>query len=66
MSIEGGEKLAQRLFEEVSAEIAARATTPLSTYRVQLHQGFTLRDARALVPYLSSLGITHLYTSPLL
>ena len=37
---------------------------PLSTYRVQIHAGFTLRDALDLVPYLRQLGISHLYLSP--
>lgn len=40
--------------------------TPGSTYRLQLHAGFTFRDAAALVPYLARLGITHAYTSPIL
>jgi (1->4)-alpha-D-glucan 1-alpha-D-glucosylmutase len=31
---------------------------------VQLHAGFTLRDAEGIVPYLSELGISHLYASP--
>jgi len=39
---------------------------PESTYRVQFHAGFTFRDAFQIVPYLHDLGITHLYTSPLL
>jgi (1->4)-alpha-D-glucan 1-alpha-D-glucosylmutase len=39
---------------------------PESTYRVQLHKGFTFRDAAAIVPYLADLGITHLYASPYL
>jgi (1->4)-alpha-D-glucan 1-alpha-D-glucosylmutase len=39
---------------------------PRATYRVQLHAGFTLDDAAAIVPYLAELGISHLYTSPLL
>ena len=38
----------------------------LSTYRLQLHGGFTLTDARALVPYLSRLGVSHIHCSPLL
>ncbi len=38
---------------------------PGATYRVQLNQGFRFVDARDLVPYLSELGITDLYTSPL-
>src|SRR4249920_2972917 len=44
----------------------AGARIPLATYRVQLHRGFTFRDAAALVPYLSALGVTHLYCSPYL
>ncbi|HEY1326124.1 MAG TPA: malto-oligosyltrehalose synthase [Casimicrobiaceae bacterium] len=39
---------------------------PRATYRVQLHRGFTFRDARAIVPYLARLGISHLYASPFL
>jgi len=38
---------------------------PRATYRLQFHAGFTFRDAAALVPYLSSLGISDLYASPL-
>ncbi|HET6627514.1 MAG TPA: malto-oligosyltrehalose synthase [Nocardioidaceae bacterium] len=37
-----------------------------ATYRLQLHGGFTFADARARVPYLASLGVTHLYLSPVL
>jgi (1->4)-alpha-D-glucan 1-alpha-D-glucosylmutase len=37
-----------------------------ATYRLQLHAGMTLADARALVPYLARLGVSHLYSSPLL
>ena len=40
---------------------------PLSaTARLQFHNGFTLDDATALVPYFSALGISHFYASPLL
>ena len=40
---------------------------PLSaTARLQFHKGFTLDNATALVPYFASLGISHLYASPLL
>jgi len=39
---------------------------PGSTYRLQFHAGFTLRDATVLVPYLHALGVTHLYASPIL
>ena len=37
-----------------------------STYRVQLHAGFTFEDVVRIVPYLAELGITHLYCSPYL
>jgi (1->4)-alpha-D-glucan 1-alpha-D-glucosylmutase len=39
---------------------------PASTYRLQFHAGFTFEDARRLVPYLSEMGISHIYASPYL
>ena len=39
--------------------------TPRATLRLQFHKGFTFADAQALVPYFSSLGISHLYASPI-
>jgi (1->4)-alpha-D-glucan 1-alpha-D-glucosylmutase len=39
-------------------------TAPRATYRVQLRREFDFDAARAIVPYLSDLGITHLYCSP--
>src|SRR5262245_49486569 len=39
---------------------------PLATYRLQLSAAFTFDDAAALVPYLKSVGISHLYASPFL
>ena len=41
-------------------------TAPRATMRLQLHRGFTFADATRLVPYLASLGISHLYASPIL
>ncbi|MBO0728939.1 MAG: malto-oligosyltrehalose synthase, partial [Acidimicrobiaceae bacterium] len=38
----------------------------VATYRVQLHHGFTFDDAAALADYLQRLGVSHLYTSPVL
>ena len=35
-----------------------------ATYRLQLTPDFGFADARALVPYLRDLGVTHLYLSP--
>jgi (1->4)-alpha-D-glucan 1-alpha-D-glucosylmutase len=37
-----------------------------ATYRVQLNKTFTLNEARAIVPYLDGLGVSHLYCSPIL
>ncbi len=34
--------------------------------RLQLHAGFTFADAAHLVPYLADLGVSHLYSSPIL
>ncbi|MDE1896218.1 MAG: malto-oligosyltrehalose synthase [Rhodospirillales bacterium] len=42
------------------------STTPRATARLQFHKGFTLDDAAKIVPYLSALGISHLYASPIL
>lgn len=39
---------------------------PVATYRVQLTGEFTFDHAAKIVPYLKSLGITHLYASPFL
>lgn len=41
-------------------------TIPRATARLQLHKDFTLDDATRVVPYYASLGVSHLYTSPLL
>ncbi len=40
--------------------------TPLATYRLQLHRGFTFAHATAILPYLARLGISHVYCSPFL
>ena len=40
--------------------------TPSSTYRLQLHKGFTFDDAAAIASYLYDLGVTHVYSSPYL
>ena len=39
---------------------------PYSTYRLQLHAGFTFDDANAIAGYLKQLGISHIYSSPYL
>ena len=37
---------------------------PSSTYRLQLHAGFTFDDAVEVAKYLKQLGISHVYSSP--
>ncbi|MBW3541154.1 MAG: malto-oligosyltrehalose synthase [Planctomycetes bacterium] len=39
---------------------------PAATYRIQFNRDFRFQDARAIVPYLSRLGVTHVYSSPVL
>jgi (1->4)-alpha-D-glucan 1-alpha-D-glucosylmutase len=44
----------------------AKLKAPVSTYRLQLHKGFTFDDAAAIARYLYELGVTHVYCSPYL
>jgi (1->4)-alpha-D-glucan 1-alpha-D-glucosylmutase len=47
--------------------MSARAVRPVrATYRLQFCRDFGFADARALVPYLAALGVSHVYASPLL
>ena len=39
---------------------------PSSTYRLQLHKGFSFDDAAGIADYLCELGISHVYASPYL
>ncbi len=61
--IELGTELTECL-ERLAAE--KRDVSPLSTYRLQFNRNLHFEDARRLVPYLSRLGVSHCYTSPLL
>lgn len=53
---------------ENSSTTAVKPTSPVpaATYRLQLNQAFTFADAAAAVPYLTQLGVSHLYLSPIL
>jgi len=42
------------------------APHPRCTYRLQLHGDFSLHDAAELTDYLAALGVSHVYTSPIL
>ncbi|MHB1224922.1 MAG: malto-oligosyltrehalose synthase [Gemmatimonadaceae bacterium] len=54
----------------VAGDTAGASPRPLpplrATYRLQLHGGFPLANARAVVPYLDALGVSHVYASPIL
>jgi (1->4)-alpha-D-glucan 1-alpha-D-glucosylmutase len=39
---------------------------PVATYRIQFNSQFRFEDARKIVPYLHDLGISDIYSSPLL
>ena len=41
------------------------AIIPRATYRLQLHADFDFDAARAVLPYLARLGISHVYCSPI-
>src|SRR5215470_10524096 len=43
-----------------------RTTRPLSTYRLQFNAGFRFEHARKLTGYLHALGVSHIYSSPIL
>ncbi len=57
---------ARNLLAAAFDEIGRRRPVPVATYRLQLHSGFTFRDATAAVPYLAALGISDCYASPYL
>ncbi|MFZ2957138.1 MAG: malto-oligosyltrehalose synthase [Candidatus Ozemobacteraceae bacterium] len=40
-------------------------TTPSSTYRIQLQPAFAFPALQEILPYLSELGISHIYASPI-
>src|SRR5437667_1585693 len=43
-----------------------RSVRPLSTYRLQFNADFTFLHAQRLIGYLHALGISHVYSSPVL
>nr|WP_245851304.1 malto-oligosyltrehalose synthase [Brachybacterium vulturis] len=49
-----------------TAALPALRPVPTSTYRLQLHAGFTADDAVQVVPYLARLGVGHVFCSPVL
>ena len=58
------DELADDVVIPVRAVIVPTAVIPRATYRVQLNNAFTFKDVTAIVPYLATLGISHVYCSP--
>jgi (1->4)-alpha-D-glucan 1-alpha-D-glucosylmutase len=54
------------LLEWTQARLARRLHLPSATYRLQMHRGFTFRDAERLADYLDRLGVSDVYASPYL
>jgi (1->4)-alpha-D-glucan 1-alpha-D-glucosylmutase len=50
----------------VTASDARARPAPVSTYRLQLQPGFGFADAAGIAGYLASLGVSHVYLSPIL
>ena len=38
---------------------------PVATYRIQLNREFNFAKLKSILPYLSKLGISHVYASPI-
>jgi (1->4)-alpha-D-glucan 1-alpha-D-glucosylmutase len=51
--------------ECIDQVVQSEVRGPLSTYRLQLHAGFTFADTRAIIGYLTRLGIGDIYASPI-
>ena len=51
---------------EPTVDRSQRAAVPSSSYRLQLHGDFGFDAAAAIAPYLSALGVSHVYCSPYL
>jgi (1->4)-alpha-D-glucan 1-alpha-D-glucosylmutase len=58
-----GTTMVDAILDAVARRLAARRM-PDATYRLQVNHTFTFRDARGLVDYLSTLGISDCYLSP--
>src|SRR2546429_9528200 len=43
-----------------------RSVRPLSTYRLQFNADFKFKDAQRIIGYLHALGVSHVYSSPVL
>lgn len=60
------DSLSENPTESVQDDNVKRPAEPSATYRIQFHAEFTFQQARAVVPYLAALGVSHVYSSPYL
>ena len=66
VAAERGRPAAARPERGRRSESPAASSTPRASYRLQLNPSFGFEAAGALLPYLSDLGISHVYLSPIL
>jgi len=58
--------IAESLYLRTREQLLGQQHIPLATYRVQIHRDFDFARTAAIVPYLARLGVSHLYSSPIL
>lgn len=58
--------LAEKDEPETSGVILHKTKIPDATYRLQFNKRFTFNDAIKIIPYLKNLGVSHIYSSPIL
>jgi (1->4)-alpha-D-glucan 1-alpha-D-glucosylmutase len=63
---QANDPISEQLLLALRHRVQERQRLPQSTYRLQLHSGFTFRQAQAVIPYLAKLGISDCYCSPFL
>ena len=66
LSTQIGLLLYKRALQPLKLRKKLMPRTPSSTYRLQLHRGFTFDDAIKVANYLQILGVSHVYCSPYL
>ena len=57
--------ISRALNSSLSSARSMNAIIPRATYRLQFHKDFGFDDAIAILPYLSRLGVSHIYCSPI-
>lgn len=62
----GSTAVNEQVLRELIAGYASQLRFPSSVYRLQMHKGFTFRQAREIIPYLDRLGVHGVYFSPFL